>query len=69
MAATDRVHQVPAETRELSFWERHLFAGVRMVSPDEQAVIAATPRHRPDQAGCLQDSAVARETAVTSSPM
>lgn len=65
MAATDGIGQVPAGMRELSSWERHLFARVRMVGPDEQAAIAATPRHRPDRTAGLRVSAVAGETAVT----
>ncbi|MBT2507009.1 hypothetical protein J7I98_14145 [Streptomyces sp. ISL-98] len=48
MDETDEVGPVPRGARDLSSWERRLFAGVRMVSADEQAEIAATSRHRPE---------------------
>ncbi|WP_434593732.1 hypothetical protein [Streptomyces sp. A5-4] len=48
MDETEEVSPAPRLGRELSSWEQRLFDGVRMVSADEQAEIAATPRHRPD---------------------
>ncbi|MGW6775262.1 hypothetical protein ACWGBX_33245 [Streptomyces sp. NPDC055037] len=50
MDETEEVSPVPRIARELSSWEQRLFTGVRMVSADEQAEIAATPRHRPEAA-------------------
>ncbi|WP_371773465.1 hypothetical protein [Streptomyces sp. NBC_01438] len=47
MDETEKVSPAPKLGRELSSWERRLLDGVRMVSADEQAEIAATPRHRP----------------------
>ncbi|MFJ2130409.1 hypothetical protein ACIOMQ_05740 [Streptomyces sp. NPDC087845] len=48
MDETQEVSPAPKRGRKLSSWEQRLFDGVRMVSADEQAEIAATPRHRPD---------------------
>ncbi|MEW2634289.1 hypothetical protein AB0903_22270 [Streptomyces sp. NPDC048389] len=48
MEETEEVSPAPKLGRELSFWKQRLFAGVRMVSADEQAEIAATPRHPAD---------------------
>ncbi|MEN8654872.1 hypothetical protein ABCR94_30860 [Streptomyces sp. 21So2-11] len=48
MHEREEVSPAPKLGRELSSWEQRLFAGVRMVSADEQAEIAATPRHHSD---------------------
>lgn len=48
MDETEEVRRATARARELSTWEQRLFDGVRMVSAEEQAEIAATSRHRPD---------------------
>lgn len=40
----DRGAESAFPERELYFWERRLFDGVRMVSAEERAAMAATPR-------------------------
>ncbi|CCB75531.1 MULTISPECIES: hypothetical protein [Streptomycetaceae] len=46
--ATEHPTASQPTTRVLSSWEERLFAGVRMLSPAEQAELAASPRHRSD---------------------
>lgn len=53
MDETEEVSPAPRIARELSSWERRLFAGVRMVSVDEQQEMAVTSHQRSE--GSIRD--------------